>query len=83
MDLASFRKGRDLSQQQVADALGIRSKSYISALETGAETASLRLALQIEDWSEGKVPAETLLDPADRELLRANRGRSVQAEACA
>ena len=83
MSIKAFRESRGLSQEQAASELGLRSKGYFSRIESGSTPCPLRLALQIEDWSAGKVPAETLLDEADRQLLRSNRGRSAQAQACA
>lgn len=72
MDLATYRKDRrGLSQDACAAELGLRSKSYISGLESGALTAPLQLALRIEDWSEGEVPATGLVSEKDAELLKA------------
>lgn len=67
MDLKTYREGRGLSQEACAAELGLRSKSYICEIETGAKPASLKLALKIERWSEGQIPAATL-SPAAREL---------------
>ena len=73
MQLAMERERRRLSQEQLAAELG-KSKSYVSMLETGGANggvyAPLRLALQIELWSAGAVPAESLLSPEDAQLLR-------------
>jgi transcriptional regulator with XRE-family HTH domain len=69
MDLESFRKSRGLTQQQLATAVGLRSKSYISRLETGAgPPASLRLALRIERFSDGLVSASSLCPDAEPDL---------------
>ena len=68
MKLESFRKSRGLTQLELARALGLRSKSYISRLETGAGPASLRLALRIEQFSDGQVRAADLC-PGDADLL--------------
>ncbi len=66
MDLESYRRSRGLTQEQVAQALGLRSKGYISAIETGREKTPLRLALKIQRWSQGKVLAASLnADAAD------------------
>ena len=73
MSLASFRKQLGLSQEDCAAALGLRGKGYLSALETGAAPMPLRLALRIEQWSDGTVPAESLLNPEDAALLAAHR----------
>ena len=69
MDLKAYREARGLSQEACASALGLRSKSYISEIETGARSASLHVALRIERWSEGKVLA-TSLCPVARELAQ-------------
>lgn len=74
MSLALTRKSRELTLEQMAAELGLRSKGYLSRLETGGAAggayAPLRLALQIERWSAGEVPAESLLSPEDAQLLR-------------
>lgn len=65
MNLESFRKQRGLTQAQLAEALGIRSKSYISRLETGVgPEPSLRLALAIEKFTGGQVRAADLSSEA-------------------
>jgi len=60
MDLATLRKQRNLSQEELAAELGIRSKGRISDIENGNRPASLRVALLIEAWSGGAIKAETL-----------------------
>lgn len=76
MDLESFRKSRGLTQQQLAIAVGLRSKSYISRLETGAgPPASLRLALRIERYSGGLVAASSLCPEAEATSVPAAVGR--------
>ena len=66
MDLESYRRSRGLTQEQVAQALGLRSKGYISDIEGRRQRCSLRLALRIQQWSEGAVPAASLnTDAAD------------------
>lgn len=60
MELVSYRKKLGLSQEACARALGVTSKGYISDIETGAKKASLRLALRIEQWSKGEVPASSV-----------------------
>lgn len=42
-------------------ALGI-TRSYISMLTTGRATPGLRLAYQIEQWTEGEVPMTAWLE---------------------
>jgi len=71
--LTEYRNQRGISQQQLADALGIRSKGHISNIESGFEPAGMRLALQIEAWSDGAVPADSLLSEDDAKLLANHR----------
>jgi transcriptional regulator with XRE-family HTH domain len=84
MKLSEYRRSRDLTQQQVAEELGIESKGYVSRLETGAQEVPIELALRIEHWSGRKVLAVELL-PAERaQWLRAaieGAGGKVPAEA--
>ena len=68
MDVVSFRKSRGLSQAEFAAALGLRSKSYVSELERGRQKYPLKLALKIEQLSDGAVPAASLC-PDAAELL--------------
>lgn len=67
--LRETRESRSLSQEQFAIELGLQSKGYVSRIETGEITPSLRLALRIERWSGGCVRAESLLSPDDADLL--------------
>lgn len=60
MELAAYRKSLGLTQEQVAAALGLRSKGSISMIEAGLRPASLRVALKIERWSAGKVRASDI-----------------------
>lgn len=69
MKLAEYRKSRGLSQSAFAREVGLASKSYISEIETGAQPASVRLALIIQKLSGGAVPAEELVRPEDKHLL--------------
>ena len=71
MDLASFRKTRRLSQLQCARALGLSSKGYFSRIENRKQPISLKLALKIQEWSEGEVTAAEILPP-DRAALLAS-----------
>jgi len=59
MDITSLRKELGLSQEAFAARVGLRSKGHVSTLErTGL--ASLRVALEIERLSEGRIDASTL-----------------------
>lgn len=62
LDPATFRKSRGLSQAELAEALGLglRSKGYISRLESGATPWPLKLALRLEKLSSGEVPASSI-----------------------
>jgi len=62
MDLAQHRAARNLSLEQCAVELGLspNSKGWLSDIENGRREASLRLALKIERWSDGKVKAESV-----------------------
>jgi transcriptional regulator with XRE-family HTH domain len=77
MDLSAYRKLRGLSLEQVALELGLRSKGYFSRIESGAISTPLRLALQIEEWSNGQVPAAGLVSPEDAALLAKVRQRAT------
>lgn len=59
--LTAWREGEDLTQEELANKLGLRSKSYISRLETGVgPPASPLVALRIQSLSGGQVKAESL-----------------------
>lgn len=51
-----------MSLEECAVALGLSptSKSWLSEIENGKKSASLRLALKIESWSKGKVSASSV-----------------------
>ena len=81
--LVTYRKSRGLTQEQAAKELGLSSKGYFCALERFEAPWPLRLALQVEAWSEGQVPADQLVDDEDRQLLARHRLISSQRPACA
>ncbi len=64
--LTSFREAQTpkLTQEDCAKALGLSasSKSWIADIENSRRKASLKLALKIEKWSGGQVPAASLCD---------------------
>ena len=68
---------------QTAAALGLSEKSvgWLSDIENGKRDASLRLALRIEAWSDGKVPAWSVSKElaAHREKLSAGGDAQVLA----
>lgn len=70
MDLATYRKQRGLSQEELAQHLGLSSKGYISNIEKGERSASLHVALKIERWSGGAVKAASI-SPVAADLARA------------
>lgn len=74
MDFASYRAASGLTLEKVAVQLGLspNSKSWLSEIEGGTRDASLRLALKIERWSEGKVTAASVCP----ELRAANQPAS-------
>lgn len=59
MSFATERAARGLTLEQTAVELGLSAKSrgWLSEIERGVTDASLRLALRIERWSEGRVTA--------------------------
>jgi DNA-binding transcriptional regulator YdaS (Cro superfamily) len=59
MKVAELRKSLDLSQEAFAAKLGLSSKSYVCELESTGK-CSVRIALEVERLSEGKIPAESL-----------------------
>jgi transcriptional regulator with XRE-family HTH domain len=59
--LVALRKRRGLTQQQFAGVLGVRSKVYVSQLETGACPFTIELALKVDGWSGGEIKAPNLL----------------------
>lgn len=79
MTLAEFRKDKGLSQEEVANALGLKSKGHISDIERAdsGRSPSLELALRIEKWSGGKVPASSIC-PLAAELMPARRRRAPE-----
>jgi transcriptional regulator with XRE-family HTH domain len=79
MNLFEYRATRGLTLEQAASELGLRSKGYLSSIESGQAPMPLRLALQIERWSGGGVLAIDLLAGEDAQLLRAALDRAVAA----
>lgn len=59
MDLATLRKKRGLSQEQLARELGLKGKASVCEIERTGRAAPER-ALKIEAWSGGKIQAHTL-----------------------
>lgn len=57
--IAALRAGRGLSQQQLADAIGV-SRKTISTVETSRFTPSVLIALQLADYF--AVPVEQIFN---------------------
>lgn len=78
--LYQHRKALGLSLEQVCVELGQspKSKGKLSQIERGDIDASLELALEIEIWSGGAVPASSLSKKAAD--LAERRSRAVAAD---
>lgn len=57
--LGDFMKANGLNDEKAAEALDV-SRPYVTRLRLGKRSPSLRLAVRIEEWSGGKVPATGL-----------------------
>ena len=83
MAFIDHRKALGLTLAQTAAELGLSEKSvgWLSDIENGKRDASLRLALRIEAWSGGKVPAWSVSKElaAHREKLSGSGDGSVVA----
>lgn len=80
MTLAQHRKARGLSLEALAVELGLApsSKSWLSEIENGRRDASLRLALKVERWSEGKVSAASICGEL-RDIANDSQARGAAA----
>lgn len=63
-NIAKLRSKRKLSQQELADAIGV-SRKTISTVETGRFTPSVVIALKMAQFFEVPVEALFSLMPAD------------------
>ena len=73
MDVKTLREELKLTQEQFAKRVGLKSKGYVSDLETGRIAGcSVRAALEIEKLSGGKIPASSL--SPDVKLVEQARG---------
>lgn len=77
MRFSEYRKLRGLRLADVGEALGGLSVPHMSQLENGVVPFTLKLALLIEDWSDGAVRAVDLLREDDATLLGAAIARGV------
>jgi len=60
MKLVDLRKELGYSQDEMAKALGLTSKGYVSDLERGESVCSVKVALAYERLSEGRISAADL-----------------------
>lgn len=60
MDIPSLRKHLGLSHEAFAAALGLKSRGQAHDLEAGKRRPSVRVALEIERLSEGRISAASL-----------------------
>lgn len=72
MDVLSLRHELGLSQNEFAAKIGLTSKGHMSEIERGKAQPSVRVALEIERLSEGRLPAASLND--DVALVEKFRG---------
>lgn len=78
--LIRFRESRGWTLAQAARAVGLTSKGYYSVLERGRARMPIRIAIKIEEVSNGEVRADEIVAAKDRELLKAIRGRPSEPE---
>ena len=76
MDLLSYRTSRKLSQEQAARELGIKSAGHLSEIERHKTPAGSALALRIETWSGGAVPADSL-SPTVAQIRQGEEGAAA------
>ncbi len=82
MSLAQYRAHRGVSLEQAALEIGLsrKSRGHLSRIENGAP-ASIGLALRIEGWSNGVVPAATIVSEKNAAALLASVERARDAAA--
>ena len=61
--LQDWRKSKALTQQEMADAVGIHVQ-YLSAIECGRRRPGMRVARKILDYTGGAISIDALADPA-------------------
>lgn len=59
ISLQEWRKSKALTQQDVADALGIHVQ-YVSAIERGARRPGMSVATKIREFTGGAISLDTL-----------------------
>lgn len=60
MEIGSLRKELNLSLEGFAELLGLRSKGHAHDIESGVTRPSVRVALEIERLSDGRIDAAGL-----------------------
>jgi len=68
LSIAGLRRELGLTQAEFAERIGLVNKASVSLLERGLTPISLRVALEIERLSDGRIDAATL--NADVRLAR-------------
>lgn len=64
--LRTFRKAKGLSQEEVADGVGVQ-KSMISRIERGKRVPSMRLATALSELFKGEVTANDFMQAAGQQ----------------
>ena len=80
LTIVELRKELGLSQEGFAEQVGLRSKGHLSQIERGNETPSVRVALEIERLSGGRIPAASL--NADVALVDTFRAEAANEPGC-
>lgn len=62
MTLGEYMRAEGLTDLAAAQALGV-SRPYVTRLRLGKRRPSLNVALRIQNWTAGQVPAATLDGP--------------------
>lgn len=82
MDIAELRSELGLSLEAFAQRLDLKSKGYVKDLESGRARPSVKVALDIEQLSDGRIAAASLNpDVALVEAAIAERATSDEAAA--
>jgi len=58
--IAEWRRRSGLTQADLANRLGFKSRAHVSALESGAERVSAEIAIAIDRLTAGEVPVADL-----------------------
>lgn len=60
MQVRTLRQELGMSQEEFASRLGLKSKGHLSQIERGEAGASIRVALELERLSGGRIKATEL-----------------------